>query len=210
MTKRRLPARIWKEGEWKGPISGVTTDFSHEGLSIETRFPFSPDSKVLIELAFSGRTIQLEGVVTQISGSEGQSRSIQLSGMKVEIAFSEEQLKDLVTDPTPKPRIEINSAVVVYSGSDSHELKLRNLSASGAALIGDSEVPDISVVRMIFRLTDSSHPIEVKGMPVRSEETEDGTLLGLRFLDPPDRTISQIEEFIRNQEETSTDGVDPG
>ena len=87
MTKRRLPARAWKEGEWNEPISGVTRDFSEDGLFVETRYPFSSNGKVIIELAFSGRTIQLEGVVTQISKDEDQSQSIQVSGMKVAIAF---------------------------------------------------------------------------------------------------------------------------
>ncbi len=206
-VKRRLPARARQEGE-EEVISGVTRDFSPDGLFIETQYPFSPGSKVMIELAFSGDTIQFDGVVAQASKAEAHLRAMQVSGMAVNVAFSPEQEKDLVTDPVPKRRINIDSAVVVYFGSDNRELQLSNLSASGAALIGDSELPDISFVRMIFRLTDSSQPIEVTGIPVRSEETEDGTLIGMRFMDPPDSVVAQIEEFILDKIGNSTDGID--
>lgn len=115
-----------------------------------------------------------------------------------------------MTGPTPKQRIKIDSAVVVYFGRESRQLQLGNLSASGAALLSESKLPNVSVVRMIFTLTDSAQPIEVNGIPVRTEETADGILIGMHFLDPPDHAIAQIEEFIRNQEETSADGIDHG
>jgi hypothetical protein len=190
------------------PISGVTRDFSLEGLFIETRHPFSPGSKVMIELAFSGHKIKLNGVVARVSKAEAHPRAIQISGMSVDVAFSPKQEKDLVTEPIPTRRINIDSAVVVYFGNDSRQLQLSNLSASGAALISDSKLPDISLVRMIFSLTDSSQPIEVTGIPVRVEETERGALVGMRFLDPPDSVVAQIEEFIYHKEENSTDGID--
>ncbi len=153
----------------------------------------------MIELAFSGGTIRLDGVVADVRKTEAQLRAIQVSGMGVEVGYSKDQLRKLVTDPLPKRRININSAVVLYLGSDSRELKLSNLSASGAALISDSELPEILFVWMTFSLTDSSSPIEISGIPVRSEETEDGILIGMRFLNPPDRVIEEIEEFIRAQ-----------
>ncbi len=197
-VKRRLPARARKEGE-EEVISGVTRDFSSEGLFIETQYPFSPGSKVMIELGFSGRKIQLNGVVARVSKAEAHLRAIQVSGMAVAVAFSKEQLRDLVTDPRPKQRIEIDSTVVVNFGNDRRQLQFRNLSAFGAVLISDAELPDISFVRMIFRLTDASYPIEVSCIPVWSEETEDGTLIGMSFLDPPGRVIARIEEFSRSQ-----------
>ncbi len=202
--KRRLPGRAWKKGD-KEPVSGVTGDFTEEGLFFETQYPFSPGSAVKIELAFSGSTIQLDGIVADVANSENHLRAIQVSGMGMEVAYSREQLESLVKAPLPKRRIEIDSAVVIYFGSDSRELKLRNLSASGAALISESSLPDISFVRMIFRLKDSSYPIEINGIPVRSEDTEDGILIGMRFLDPPDRVIEEIEEFVRSQVESSTE-----
>lgn len=206
-VKRRLPAQAWKEGEWTPPISGVTTEFSLEGLFIETRHPFSLGSQVRIELAFSGRKIKLNGVVSQVLKAEPHKRAIQISGMDVDVAFSEEDTRKFVTDPTPKQRIQIDSAVVAYFGSESRQLQLRNLSVSGAALISESRLPDVSFVRMIFSLTDSSQPIEVQGIPVRSEETADGILIGMRFKDPPESVIAQIEDFIHQQEEKSTDEI---
>ena len=203
-VERRLPGRAWADGESE-PVSGVTRDFSEEGFFFETRYPFLPGSKVMIELAFSGSTIQLDGVVADVANSEAHLRAIQVSGMGVNVDYSTEQLKDLVAGPAPKRRIEIDSAVVVYFGSDSRQLQLRNLSASGAALMSDSELPDISFIRMIFRLTGSSYPIEVSGISVRSQETPDGTLIGMRFLDPPDRIIHEIEEFVRKQAEKSSE-----
>ena len=207
-AKRRLPAKAWKEGDWTPPVSGVTRDFSLGGLFIETRHPFSLGSKVMIELAFSGRRIKLNGVVSQVVKAEAHMRSIRVSGMDVDVAFSEEEASNLVTAPTPKQRIKIDSAVVAYFGSESRQLQLHNLSASGAALISESRLPDVSFVRMIFSLTDSAQPIEVQGIPVRSEETEDGILIGMHFIDPPDSLIAQIEEFIHHQEKASTDGID--
>lgn len=195
---RRLPGRAWKKGE-KEPVSGVTTEFSEEGLFFETRHPFAPDSTVKIELAFSGSTIQLEGVVDEVANDEDHLRAIQVSGMEVQIAYSDEQMDSLVSAPLPKRRIEIDSAVVVYFGADSQQLKLRDLSASGAALVSDSKLPDVSLVRIIFRLEESSYPIEVDAIPVRSEESEDGTLIGMRFLDPPNDVIEKIEGFIRER-----------
>ena len=206
-VKRRLPGQAWREGN-TAPISGVTAEFSEEGLFFETQYPFSSDSKVMLELAFSGRTIRLDGVVADVNTADGHLRALQVEGMGVKVAYSKEQLKSLVSAPLPKRRIEIDSAAVVYFGSDRRQLKLQNLSASGVALISDSNLPENSFFRMIFRLKESSSPIDISGIPVRSEVTENGTLIGMRFLDPPDRVIDEIEEFIRAQTEDSSDASD--
>ncbi len=161
-----------------------------------------------VRLGFSGRTIQLDGVADWIGKAEAKRWAIQVSGRGVEVAFSREQVKELVTDPRPEGRVEIESTAVVYFGNDHCQLQIRNLSTSGAALISDSKLPEESFVRMVFRVTESSHPIEINGILVRSEETEDGILIAMRFLDPPNSFIARIEELIHNQEENSTEGVD--
>ena len=199
-VKRRLPAQAWKQGE-KDPVSGVTRDFSAEGLFFETRHPFLPGSKIMIELAFSGRKIQLEGVVSRANKAESRLRAIQISGMGVKVEFSREQERELVTDPRPKRRVEIDSTVVMYFGSDSQQVKLRNLSTSGVAVESESKLQDISFVRILFKLTESSYPIEINAVPVRSEDTENGTLIGMRFLDPPDQVVAEIEKYVNGIKE---------
>lgn len=82
----------------------------------------------------------------------------------------------------------------MFFGSERHRLKLQSLSASGAALVCATPLPAMPFLRLHFKLEGASD-VFVDGVPVRSEETGSGTLLAVRFLDPPVDTVALIEAF---------------
>ena len=93
-------------------------------------------------------------------------------------------------------RVRTEAEVVVFFGSERHLMALRNLSASGAVIVSDFELPETAFMRMHVRLTASSEVIELDGVPVRSTPVAEGTLTAVRFLDPPDDVVARIEAFV--------------
>jgi hypothetical protein len=93
-------------------------------------------------------------------------------------------------------RVAPETEATVFFGSERHHLALQDLSASGAALTSRRQLPKIGFLRLHLRLTRASAPLEIEAVPVRQEEMDGGTLLAVRFLDPPPHVVGRIEAFI--------------
>jgi len=198
-TRTRLPAKV-TQVDSGASINGFTRDISKEGLFIQTRHPFGPGSRVEIELLQKERTVKLDGIVVHAARVPYHLRSLQPSGMGVEIGVPRGPAASAAPgDRGDRAETETETEVVVFFGSERHLMALRDLSASGAAIVGDFELPEGSFMRMHIKLAATSEVLELDGVPVRSEAVEEGTLTAVNFLSPPAEVVERIKAFVAEE-----------
>ena len=197
--RTRVAARIKGEGK-EASISGFTRDISRGGLFVQTHHPFPPGTEIEVELLHKDRpAAKLKGTVVHACRVPPHLHTLQASGMGVKLA--PQSVPPGLEGATPRSdaRAASTKEVLAFFGSDRHLLSIRDLSASGAALISKTPLPEISSVRLHFKLSDRPETLVVDGVPVRSRPLDGGTLIAVRFLDPPDNVVALIEDFVRER-----------
>jgi len=197
--RTRVAARVTEEGV-DGAISGITRDISRGGIFIQTRKPLPPGSQVRIELLHKEKpATRLEGVVIHAARVPPHLHNLQPSGMGVRLDEPEASSAGADGEPARDTRVPSSNEVMVFFGSERHLLSIHDLSASGAALVSPTPLPDITFVRMHFKLSDSADVLVVDGVPVRSKPEGSGTSIAVKFLDPPDEVVGLIDDFVRER-----------
>lgn len=192
-TRTRVKALVTKAGTDK-PVTGFTRDISPEGLYIHTRAPFPPGTSIAIELHYPDERIDLEGVVVRAERVPVQMQGILKPGMGVKVRTSPGMAR--ATGNSRNTRVPLGSDVVVFFGSERLLLKLHDLSATGAALLAEEELPEMAFVRLHLKLPTSTEVIELEGVPVETRQVGSNSLIAINFLDPPASFLSQIETLI--------------
>ena len=197
-VKRRLPVQVWKSGTEES-ISGTTKDVSPDGIFVQTAKPFPPGTEVSVEMLSSGKTIKLEGVVTQASRVSAALRSVQTSGMGIKAVLPGEFVKEVVGDRRVSPRIGVKIKVVGFYGSEKHSFELKDLSESGAALKSKAKLSEIAFTRMNFKLSRRARVLDLDAIPIRIESVGDHSMLAVQFLDPSEEVAEQLKAFIEER-----------
>jgi|GEM_PF-2571488 len=96
------------------------------------------------------------------------------------------------------PRIPLVSEVEFKVHVDKKQYKgvISNISAGGVAIITDSKIDPLSMLRMSFGLPNGSEFKELKGLVVRHEPWDHSLLLGIRFVDLPDKLRAEIAKWV--------------
>jgi Tfp pilus assembly protein PilZ len=198
-VKRRLPVQVWKAGTDES-LSGTTKDVSPDGIFVQTQKPFPPGTEVVIEMLHSGKTIKLEGVVTQASRVAGALQSVQTSGMGIKATLPGEFVKDVVGERRASPRVAAKIKVVGFYGSEKHLFELKNLSETGAALISKNAISEIAFTRMNFKVSRRSRVLDLDAIPIRIEPIgEKRVMLAVQFLDPAEGVAEQLKDFVEER-----------
>lgn len=191
--RTRVKARVTTAGDDK-PLTGFTRDVSKESLFIQTRVPLPRGTPIEIELHYPDERVDLRGLVVRAERVPVQLQGSIKGGMAVKVRPTAAMAR--VAGSPRNPRIPLDSNVVVFSGSDRHRLKLHDLSATGAALLAEEDLPDLAFVRMHFKLSSGTEVIEVEGMPVGTRPYGNQSLIAINFIDPPAEFATRIESLI--------------
>jgi len=197
-VKRRIPVQVWKAGTEES-LSGTTKDVSADGIFVQTQKPFPPGTDVVIEMVFSGKTIKLEGVVTQASRVAAAMQSVQTSGMGIKATMPGKFVKDVVGDRRASHRVPVKIDVVGFFGSEKHAFELRDLSETGALLMSKRPLPKIAFTRMNFKLSRRARVLDLDAIPVRIEPVGDHSSVAVKFLEPPEDVAEQLKAFIEER-----------
>lgn len=177
-------------------ITGFTRDISRDGFFVQTHQPLRPGTEVEVELIYRTHTTELDGVVVHAARVPPHLQGLETSGMGIQVRRPESPGSADGGPVRDRLRVAADTGATVFFGSERHHLVLHDLSSSGAALESAELLPEISFLRLHLRLTSVSPPVELEAVPVRQEPFGEGTLLAVRFLDPPSDVVARIEAFI--------------
>ena len=195
-SRTRVRAQVTSLGSDKS-LSGFTRNISRNGLYIQTRTPLAPGTPIQIELEYPGGRVNLEGVVVRAERVPMHLQGTLQSGMGIKVQPSPAMARAAGTSrPT---RIPLGSDVVVFFGSERMRLKLYDLSASGAALLAEEALPEMTFVRLHLKLPSVDGVIELEGVPVGQRPIGLGWLIAINFLDPPAEFVTRIGSLIEER-----------
>ncbi len=192
-TRTRVKVLVTKTGTEK-PVTGFTRDVSTNGVFVHTRSPFPKGTPVKVELLYPDGQLDHEGVVVRSQRAPVQLQGSLQSGMGISLNESSDPAE--AAGDSRDTRVPIGSDVVVFSGSERHRLKLHDLSASGAALLAERDLPEMAFVRMHFKLSSTSEVIELEGVQIDRRQLDQNVLIAINFLDPPAEFVARIEALI--------------
>jgi hypothetical protein len=210
-ARTRVQVRVNEVGS-SNAVTGFTRDISRDGLFIQMRTPFPSRTRVEVELLYKHMPVRLEGIVMHSARVPHHLQAIQASGMGVKIVRSNGSAGALAppvaepepqhkVNPTPPPddrknRVTVGAEVDVFFGKEKRTLALHDLSASGAAFVSTSELPEAALVTMHLPLSGSGDVVEVECVPVRSRRLGEATVLAVRFDHLPHEVGTKIQAYI--------------
>ena len=75
-------------------------------------------------------------------------------------------------------------------------MEFRNISTTGAALTGTSDLAVTELVLMTFILPGVNRGLSLNGIVVRKEKMNRGALVAVEFIDPPKETVDAIDHYV--------------
>jgi hypothetical protein len=194
-AKRRVPVHVSREGG-KSRITAVMCDVTQHGLFIGTLHPFPIGSRIEIRPTDKSRTFRTKGIVVQRSAAPEQLMDHHIPGMRVKVLLSEEQERELEQDRRPMSRADLNGSAVAFVGRQRHAMEFRNISTTGAALTGTSDLAVTELVLLTFILPGVNRGLSLNGIVVRKEKMNRAALVAVEFIDPPKETVDAIDHYV--------------